>query len=1406
MRRVKKLLFGLFCVAIILSLTIPISSAVVAYTGMNYNENHQSPAAISAPNVEWSKTFGGPEEEGGYSVQQTTDGGYVIAGVRTYADMSEDVLLIKIDSSGNKLWENVFGESRIEEANSVQQTLDGGYIIAGTTNSFGAGESDVWLVKTDSLGNKLWDKTFGGSGHDLGYSVQQTLDGGYVIAGMTSSYSGGQCSWLIKTDSSGNKLWDKTFGASGIDWATSVQQTRDGGYIITGFTRGQSGELGDEIDVSLIKTDANGNNGWYKVFSGLYGEAAYSVDATQDGGYVIGGYIQRPSGADAWLIKTDANGSEQWNRVLIGSGCGCWGYSAKQTNDGGYIFVGQTLNCDTRLEDAWILKTYANGTTQWEEVLGGAYADGLYSVEQTQDSGYVVAGVNHSYGSGDGNVWVVKLASEAGTTPKPPTLVSPGSDSEPGQLIENLTPKMQWTSVPGADYYSLAISKYPYGSLNIIHNPTMVYGTSYTLPSGILEYGQKYRWNMRSHNTSGWSTFSDTWYFMTPLPPVDITIDRIIALQSVEETPLVKDKPTVVRAFVTMQGASDLEVVPVWGTVGFNDDIRTRKFWLVNLNGSTYSFTSATKAEELVSKAQADPAIQTKGWFKMQIQYNGIDALNFDFFNQPLKPQIASDEFKIGVGVTPVERSDSNSQDNLKIVTNKVKAMSRDLKIMFQRARPWYTPFTTSYADYTELAQDHFNFMVAMYPIAPSHIVKTTRDDTEVFGPAVPILGKTVMKTSALIYLNTVVAGIYWKAVYVVPDDWLGAEGLSTTSCTTAVFVSDTSLSDTTAHEIGHTYGGEFPDVPQWIVAANGWDTSHNTVDLARLISGPAKMSVEPNQPSSTFNFYDLMGGGWPLWITKHHYDIISNDLVAGGPDPRVLFVNGALSLDGGVYLAPFYSYDGFPHDMTPGDWSFEALSSDGSVLSATSFNPEVVEEGIAPFAFAIAYPQDTTRVVLKHNDTILAERILTDNCPVLTVDPVEDLGNGLYSVQWQGSDADQDTLQYLVYYSHNCGDWVPLYTDGQSLTFDSAGLPGGTATIKVIATDGMNTTEALSAPFSVQTKPPYSQILLPEDGSSFIQGDEILFRGNGFDFEDGQLSGQSLGWSSDLDGFLDYGESVGVSNLSVGSHDVTLTAVDYDGMISHATVHINVVNVSPAVAKITAPVEPVSIGTEIGVGADFTDPGLTDTHSALWDWGDGSITEGIVVEADGFSYVRGDHSYNAAGVFTIALTITDEYGDSSQCVHQYVVVYDPSAGFVTGGGWINSPLGAYAQDPLLTGKATFGFVSKYKKGASVPTGNTEFQFHAAGMNFKSTSYQWLVIAGAKAQYKGSGTINGSGDYGFMLTAIDGQINGGGGTDKFRIKIWDKATSTIVYDNMLGAADTANPTTVIAGGSIVIHK
>jgi hypothetical protein len=241
----------------------------------------------------------------------------------------------------------------------------------------------------------------------------------------------------------------------------------------------------------------------------------------------------------------------------------------------------------------------------------------------------------------------------------------------------------------------------------------------------------------------------------------------------------------------------------------------------------------------------------------------------------------------------------------------------------------------------------------------------------------------------------------------------------------------------------------------------------------------------------------------------------------------------------------------------------------------------------------------------------------------------------------------------------------------------------------------------------------------------------------------------------------------------------------------------------TPAIAGLTAPSAPLALSTAATVTAHFAAADNDSGRVCAFDWGDGSSDSGLDASA---AACAASHTYASPGVYRVTVTSTNDCGATATAVHEFVVVYDPEGGFVTGGGWINSPAGAYAADPSLTGKANFGFVAKYQQGANVPTGSTEFQFKAGDLNFKSTSYEWLVVAGAKAKFKGGGTINGSGDYIFQLTATDGRANGGGGTDRFRIKIWDPSGGGVIYDNQPGAADDADATTALGGGSIVIHK
>jgi len=268
------------------------------------------------------------------------------------------------------------------------------------------------------------------------------------------------------------------------------------------------------------------------------------------------------------------------------------------------------------------------------------------------------------------------------------------------------------------------------------------------------------------------------------------------------------------------------------------------------------------------------------------------------------------------------------------------------------------------------------------------------------------------------------------------------------------------------------------------------------------------------------------------------------------------------------------------------------------------------------------------------------------------------------------------------------------------------------------------------------------------------------------------------------------------------GVYDLTLSAADPSGASASASTAVTVRNVAPAITGITVPLDPVAVGTPVIAEATFGDPGGNDTHAATWTWDDGTTSAGGVSD---YSVGPDLHVYTAAGVYRVCLLVRDDdAGEDSACVESYVVVYDPSAGFVTGGGWIDSPAGAYGADAALTGKANFGFVSKYKDGQSVPEGSTQFGFHSGVLDFRSDSYHWLVVTGAKAIYKGSGSVNGESGYGFLVSAVDGQRPGGGGVDKFHIKIWKSSTGAVVYDNQITAPDDAT-TTTLGGGSIVIH-
>jgi len=402
-----------------------------------------------APDTLWTKTFGGVSNDLGYSVQQTTDGGYIICGVTESFGMGYyDIWLIKTNTSGELLWTKTFGGIYNDYGHSIQQTTDSGYIICGYKETLLYGFVDVLLIKTNASGELLWQKTFGGVYDQSGSEVQQTSDGGYIVCGSIYSLSGQSKEiWLIKTDSSGDTLWTKAIGGVYWDFGTSVEQTSDDGYIVTGILN-----YGNNFtDAWLIKTDAYGDTLWTKTFGpGLFNEL-HSVQQTTDGGYILIGNFDIGSGdPNVWLLKTNAYGDTLWTKTFEGNGVE-FGKKVWQTPDGGYIICGTTGSFGAGSYDVWLIKTDVDGEIIWTKTFGGSLHDLGEAIQQTTDGGYIITGATYSFGAGYYDVWLIKTTPDvSGIEPNNELISTFFSLSQNYPNPFNPSTKISWQSPVGS--------------------------------------------------------------------------------------------------------------------------------------------------------------------------------------------------------------------------------------------------------------------------------------------------------------------------------------------------------------------------------------------------------------------------------------------------------------------------------------------------------------------------------------------------------------------------------------------------------------------------------------------------------------------------------------------------------------------------------------------------------------------------------------------------------------------------------------------------------------------------------------------------------------------------------------------------------------------------------------------
>jgi uncharacterized delta-60 repeat protein len=362
--------------------------------------------------AQWARSFGGSADDIlNAPIHQTSDGGYIVAGVTySFGSGGSDFWIMKLNSNGEVDWQKTYGGSGYDEAFSIKQTNDGGYVVAGKTASFGAGDYDCWILKLSQTGTIEWQKAYGGTQEDYAISIEQTSDGGYVTAGVTKSFgAGAEDAWVLKLDSDGNIQWQKVYGGSDSDYVWSIQQTSDGSYIIAGETK----SFGDATDNGwILKLSSSGDIEWQRIYGGSDQDSFSTVRQTSDGGYIVcGGTSSFGAGSnDGWILKLASNGDIEWQQTYGGTSVD-YIYFIQQTEEGGYVVAGYSSSFGPRDYDAWILKLSSDGDIEWQRIFGGSYSDAAVSAEKTSDGGYIVGASTSSFGAGNSDCFILKLDS-----------------------------------------------------------------------------------------------------------------------------------------------------------------------------------------------------------------------------------------------------------------------------------------------------------------------------------------------------------------------------------------------------------------------------------------------------------------------------------------------------------------------------------------------------------------------------------------------------------------------------------------------------------------------------------------------------------------------------------------------------------------------------------------------------------------------------------------------------------------------------------------------------------------------------------------------------------------------------------------------------------------------------------
>lgn len=377
----------------------------------------------------WMRSYGSSGADDASAVDTAADGGYVVTErTASFGVAQSDVWILKLSRTGSIDWQKAYGGATTDRAFSIRRTSDGGYVAAGVTNSFGAGNYDFWVIKLNGDGTIAWQKTYGGLSVDTGQAIVQTTDGGYLLGGHTTSFGAGvEDMWVLKLNADGTVAWQKTYGGAASDYLYTLSQTSDGGYVLAGRTASFGS---GSFDFWILKLNADGTVAWQKAYGGAMIEYARAIREVSAGGYIVAGYTNSfgAGGYDYWVVRLNADGTVAWQKTH-GGASNDQAFGVEETSDGRFVVTGHTISFGAGLNDAWVLKLNADGTVAWQRTFGGLGNDFSTAIREAPTGELAAVGRTDSFTSGSTDIWVLRLNPDGSAPPMGTDTVAAPSDT-----------------------------------------------------------------------------------------------------------------------------------------------------------------------------------------------------------------------------------------------------------------------------------------------------------------------------------------------------------------------------------------------------------------------------------------------------------------------------------------------------------------------------------------------------------------------------------------------------------------------------------------------------------------------------------------------------------------------------------------------------------------------------------------------------------------------------------------------------------------------------------------------------------------------------------------------------------------------------------------------------------------